>query len=60
MIASLGMSMVEAVAVGDLEAARVAHAAIGHLLTPSAPAIAGAEIVELAGWRPSTPTRTER
>lgn len=56
MAAALTASLAEAMAVGDLEAARIAHDAIGRLLRVGASGD-GAAVVDLAGRR--KPTRTD-
>ena len=54
MAAALSASLAEALAVGDLEAARIAHDALGRLLREGTSGD-GAEVVDLAGRR--TPKR---
>jgi hypothetical protein len=52
MIAAMAASLLDAVEAGDLEAARIAHDAIGRLLGDGA----DAEVVDLTGRR--TPRRS--
>ncbi len=51
MPAALTASLAEAMAVGDLEAARIAHEAIGRLLRED-PGNDSAEVVDLTARRP--------
>ncbi len=51
MVVELSASLAKAVAVGDIEAARVAHEALGKLLGSSNTSADEAEVVDLASHR---------